>query len=55
MIFTNGDVYEGLWHNGQKHGRGCYKWKNGVVFDGEFWLDKREGPGVLFYPNGLRI
>lgn len=41
MIFANGDTYEGVWQAGQKHGRGKYKWKNGVVFEGNFWLDKR--------------
>lgn len=34
MIFSNGDIYEGLWQNNQKHGRGRYSWMNGVVFEG---------------------
>ena len=41
MIFSNGDIYEGSWQAGLKHGKGVYKWKNGTTFDGNFWLDKR--------------
>jgi len=43
MIFLNGDIYEGMWQAGQKHGRGKYQWQNGVTFEGHFWLGKREG------------
>ena len=32
MIFSNGDVYEGMWQGGQKHGKGKYRWKNEVIF-----------------------
>jgi hypothetical protein len=32
MMFVNGDIYEGNWQAGLKHGRGKYQWKNGVVF-----------------------
>ena len=55
MIFANGDVYEGMWQAGQKHGRGKYRWKNEVVFEGQFWLDKREGEGMLSYPDGFSV
>jgi hypothetical protein len=29
MLFANGDIYEGIWQGGLKHGQGKYKWKNG--------------------------
>jgi hypothetical protein len=32
MIFLNGDIYEGMWQGGLKHGRGKYQWQNGVTF-----------------------
>jgi len=32
MLFVNGDIYEGMWQGGLKHGRGTYSWKNGVIF-----------------------
>lgn len=55
MIFSNGDTYEGMWQAGLKHGQGKYIWRDGNVFEGHFWLDKREGEGSLFYPNGSRV
>ena len=55
MLFANGDSYEGVWQGGLKHGRGKYTWKSGIIFEGQFWLDKREGEGVLYYPNGSRL
>lgn len=41
MIFSNGDSYEGYWQGGLKHGKGKYIWKNGIFYEGSFWLDKR--------------
>lgn len=41
MYFSNGDMYEGMWQNGLKHGRGSYTWSNGDLYEGGFWLDKR--------------
>lgn len=50
FTFANGDVYDGEWRNGQKHGHGVYKQGN-TTFEGEFVNDKRNGPGVLTGPN----
>ena len=43
MKFSNGDSYEGYWQAGMKHGNGRYKWENNIIYEGNFWLDKREG------------
>jgi hypothetical protein len=43
MVFSNGDTYEGMWQGNLKHGKGVYKWANGDLYEGAFWLDKREG------------
>jgi hypothetical protein len=44
--FTNGDVYEGNFVNGKRHGIGAYNYANGNRFEGEFKNDKPNGRGV---------
>jgi antitoxin component YwqK of YwqJK toxin-antitoxin module len=48
-------TYEGEWFKNQPHGRGCWVWKNGARFVGSMNKGKREGFGILFYPDGQSI
>ena len=36
---------------GKKHGKGKYKTKNGIVFDGTWKYGNRHGKGKLIYPG----
>lgn len=54
MLFINGDKYEGMWQAGLKHGKGVYTWTDGNHYEGGFWLDKREGDGILYLSGGGR-
>jgi hypothetical protein len=51
--FSNGNIYEGEWKNGQKHGYGTFFWKSGQRFEGIFKDDKMN-QGTCFYSNGDR-
>lgn len=55
MVFANGDLYEGTWQAGVKHGDGKYRWKQGSFYEGQFWMDRREGGGKITYGNGLTV
>jgi hypothetical protein len=43
MIFSNGDVYEGMWFTGKRSGYGVLTKRNGDHFEGHWVNDKREG------------
>ncbi len=43
----SGDVYDGEWENGQRHGRGEYTGVNGDKYYGEWKDGKRDGKGVF--------
>lgn len=43
MKFSNGDVYEGNFNNGERSEVGVYKYKNGDNYKGEWKSDKKEG------------
>lgn len=36
MRYANGDIYSGFWQNGERNGKGTYKYINGDTYDGEF-------------------
>jgi len=44
---NNGDVFTGLWVDGNIEGKGVYKWNNGDVYDGKWVNGKKEGYGEL--------
>lgn len=50
--YDNGDVYEGDFVNGKKHGDGKYTRADGSVFDGEYKNDKKHGRGRCSWANG---
>lgn len=41
-------TYEGDFVNGQKHGEGYYKSKNGTKYRGQYANNERNGRGVVF-------
>ena len=52
--YANGDVYDGLWKAGKRHGRGKMTYKNGDYYDGE-WLDGNwHGQGLYRDYNRMR-
>lgn len=30
--YSNGDIYDGCWHNDKKHGQGEYRFRDGKVY-----------------------
>ena len=34
MTYNNGDVYEGKFSKGKKHGHGVYNWEDGDYYEG---------------------
>jgi hypothetical protein len=47
MMFPNGDVYDGEWANGKRHGMGLFKAQGGSTYAGSWDNGKRHGHGVL--------
>jgi len=50
--YENGNVYEGLWEDGERHGRGTSRYANGNVYEGEYKDDKRNGRGTFRFADG---
>ncbi|MDP5170585.1 MAG: hypothetical protein NWR72_10090, partial [Bacteroidia bacterium] len=50
--YTTGDVYEGEFLHGNRHGKGHLHMPNGDAYDGEWKNDKMHGQGVYSYRNG---
>ena len=64
-ILPNGDIYEGTYVNGNRHGTGTYKFKvdssnqlrltypqNGARYIGSYEENKKKGSGTFYYPDG---
>lgn len=52
FVFSNGDVYDGEWHKGHKHGKGIYTSSSGHVYEGDYVNDYRHGWGVYTWKEG---
>jgi hypothetical protein len=50
--YANGDVYDGEWRGGRRHGNGMYTYRSGNVYFGAWEDDHRNGYGVCKYANG---
>ena len=50
--FAAGDVYEGNYKHGKKHGLGKYVSSDGCVYSGEWLDDKKHGMGKMHFANG---
>tara|TARA_B100000035_G_scaffold63895_1_gene51803 strand:+ start:17894 stop:18322 length:429 start_codon:yes stop_codon:yes gene_type:complete len=52
QTFDNGDVYEGSFKDGKKHGKGVLKTRNNRSYEGDWEFDKPHGFGINTFPNG---
>lgn len=48
----SGDLYEGQWQHGKKHGRGCQQYATGDTYQGNYVNNKKHGQGVYRYADG---
>ena len=55
MIYQNGNIYEGQWHEGKRNGYGVLTKRNGDHFEGHWVDDKREGQGSYFYSDKNKL
>lgn len=46
--------YTGEWLDDKKHGKGTFKWLNGMRYEGDWANDKRNGQGIFIWPNNQR-
>lgn len=50
--YANGDIYDGIFENGIRQGRGKYTYLNGDSFDGVFQNNQETGLGRVTYAKG---
>ena len=48
----NGDVYEGEWLDGRRHGTGVYRWRFDGSYEGDWDSSYQHGRGIRTYANG---
>ncbi|XP_074634381.1 radial spoke head 1 homolog [Acropora palmata] len=54
-VLPNGDLYEGSYDNGKRHGKGMYSFRNnGAKYKGFYEQGKKSGEGVFDYPDGSK-
>jgi hypothetical protein len=46
------EVYEGMFRNDLRHGRGKYRYANGEYYEGEFKKEMKAGDGTYYFLNG---
>jgi hypothetical protein len=52
MMMIDGDIYKGVWLNGEKHGKGTYfEKKTNYFYEGEWKHNKRDGNGIYKVSN----
>ena len=50
--YTNGNKYIGQKKGQIKHGKGKYEFKDGTYYDGQWFNNKINGVGNLYFKNG---
>ena len=53
MKYAKGDIYQGHFKDGDRDGKGLYKFTTGERYDGEWKNSKRNGKGKNTWPSGL--
>lgn len=53
MKWFNGDLFDGFWSNGMRHGSGLYRFSDGSYYFGTWSKGLKDGPGT-FYPAGYK-
>lgn len=48
-MYSNSALYEGLWSEGRRAGRGKMIYENGDVYEGEWMRDEHHGLGIIRY------
>lgn len=48
-------TFQGFFKDGKKYGEGAFHWKNGARFEGEYEDDMKNGPGIMYNPNGILV
>lgn len=51
-VFSDGSVYEGQWHRGNRFGHGQLRSKEGWTYEGFFDTNQRHRRGIIDYPDG---
>ena len=52
MVFSDGDVYDGEWKDGMRHGKGRMTYSDGDIYDGEWMEDKGHGQCTYIRHDG---
>ena len=52
MEFRYDMGYTGEWKDDMKHGKGIFRWDNGMSYEGDWVENRRNGQGVFKWPNG---
>ena len=50
--YDGGEVFEGYFLNGKKHGHGTYTWADGDTYEGDWKDGKKHGNGKQSHPDG---
>jgi hypothetical protein len=48
MKYKNGDIYDGNWNDGKKHGIGKFSINGKILYHGEWIYDKKHGNGFIY-------
>jgi hypothetical protein len=49
---VSGEIYDGSWYEGQRHGFGLTKFTNGNSHQGNYAKDRKSGPGTYKWKDG---
>jgi radial spoke head protein 1 len=47
--YVNGDIYEGYYRNGLRHGAGTYYYKKGHKYEGQWKENQKSGVGKMTF------
>ena len=55
MQYADGTIYEGEWHQENRHGQGILLMPNSDRYEGMWYNDLKEGPGKFVYRSKRQI